>query len=72
MTALNTNLPDNNGKFGQFGGQYVPETLMAALEEVESAYSAFTSNPNLQEKLQSLLHNYSGRPTALYLSLIHI
>ena len=66
MTTLNSNLPDNNGKFGQFGGKYVPETLMAALEEVESAYTNFINNNTLQDRLQSLLHNYSGRPTALY------
>ena len=66
MTTLNSNLPDNNGKFGQFGGKYVPETLMAALEEVESAYTNFINNHTLQDRLQSLLHNYSGRPTALY------
>lgn len=66
MTGLNTNLPDSDGKFGQFGGKYVPETLMAALEEVESAYNSFIANPKSLEKLQSLLHHYSGRPTSLY------
>tara|TARA_A100001037_G_scaffold301728_1_gene331874 strand:- start:15532 stop:16734 length:1203 start_codon:yes stop_codon:yes gene_type:complete len=66
MTGSNFELPDNEGKFGRFGGKYVPETLMAALEQVESAYKTFINNQDSVTKLQSLLHNYSGRPTALY------
>jgi len=52
-------------KFGGFGGQYVPETLMPALIELEQAYVNAKSDPGFQEQLQDLLKNYVGRPTPL-------
>ncbi len=52
-------------KFGGYGGQYVPETLMPALIELEQAYVNAKSDPGFQEQLQNLLKNYVGRPTPL-------
>jgi tryptophan synthase beta chain len=54
------------GRFGAYGGRYVPETLMAALEELEHAYDVAKEDPAFQAELADLLHNYCGRPTPLY------
>ena len=54
------------GRFGQYGGRYVPETLMAALEELEQAYDAANADPTFHAELDGLLHHYCGRPTPLY------
>jgi tryptophan synthase beta chain len=54
------------GRFGAYGGRYVPETLMAALEELEHAYAKAKEDPAFQAELDDLLHNYCGRPTPLY------
>ncbi len=54
------------GRFGAYGGRYVPETLMAALEELEHAYEQAKNDPTFQAELSDLLHNYCGRPTPLY------
>jgi len=59
-------LPDANGRFGQFGGRYVPETLMAALDALEKAYREAQQDVEFQERLDELLKNYAGRPTPLY------
>jgi tryptophan synthase beta chain len=56
------------GRFGAYGGRYVPETLMAALEELEQAYALAQNDPGFQAELDELLHNYCGRPTPLYLA----
>jgi tryptophan synthase beta chain len=56
------------GRFGVYGGRYVPETLMAALEELEHAYALAQNDPGFQVELDDLLHNYCGRPTPLYLA----
>lgn len=61
-----TQLPDERGRFGQFGGRYVPETLMNALNELEEAYNTYTQDPEFQAELRYLLDKYSGRPTSLY------
>ena len=58
--------PDAGGHFGPYGGRYVPETLMAPLEELEQAYSTARQDPAFQAELDDLLHNYAGRPTPLY------
>ena len=55
-----------NGKFGPFGGQYVPETLMNAVHEVEEAYEKYSKDPQFQAELTDLLNNYAGRPSLLY------
>jgi tryptophan synthase beta chain len=54
------------GHFGNYGGQFVPETLMHPLEELENAYMQAQADLGFQAELDKLLHNYSGRPTALY------
>ena len=59
-------VPDELGRFGKFGGRYVPETLMNALIELEEAYKKFSKEEKFQKELKYLLHRYSGRPTSLY------
>lgn len=59
-------LPDEQGRFGKFGGRYVPETLMNALIELEEAYHKYASEPDFIAEVQELLKQYSGRPTPLY------
>ena len=54
------------GCFGPFGGRYVPETLVSALEELEEAYLRFSRDPSFQAELKGLLADYAGRPTPLY------
>src|SRR5271170_3168752 len=54
------------GRFGAYGGRYVPETLMAALEELEAAYAAAQADPAFHLELDSLLKDFAGRPTPLY------
>lgn len=55
-----------NGKFGVFGGQYVPETLMTAVHEVEAAYEKYKADPQFQAELAALMKDYAGRPSLLY------
>ena len=54
------------GHYGNYGGQFVPETLMHPLEELEEAYTEALRDPSFQAELDNLFHNYSGRPTPLY------
>ncbi len=61
-----TTLPDAHGRFGAFGGKYVPETLMAALDELEAAYAAARADPGFEQELGTLLRDFAGRPTPLY------
>jgi len=58
-------LPDRRGYFGEFGGKYVPETLMAALDEFERAYRKVSRDRAFRREYESILANYVGRPTAL-------
>ncbi|BAZ37213.1 tryptophan synthase beta subunit [Calothrix sp. NIES-4101] len=58
--------PDINGRFGQFGGKFVPETLMPALSELEVAFHKYYNDADFQTELQSLLRDYVGRATPLY------
>ena len=58
--------PDQRGHFGPYGGRYVPEVLMAPLEEIEKAYFEARHDPEFQNELNDLLENYAGRPTPLY------
>ncbi len=55
-----------NGKYGVFGGQYVPETLMTAVHEVEEAYEKYKADPQFQAELETLMKDYAGRPSLLY------
>ncbi len=59
-------LPDETGHFGPFGGRFVPETLMHALGELESAYREAQGDETFHDQLESLLTDYVGRPTPLY------
>ncbi|MCD9021187.1 tryptophan synthase subunit beta [Cohnella silvisoli] len=59
-------VPDQHGRFGPFGGKYVPETLMNALIELEEAYLKYKDDPDFLEEVRYLLKQYSGRPTPLY------
>ncbi|MDF5734758.1 MAG: tryptophan synthase subunit beta [Nostoc sp.] len=58
--------PDSLGRFGKFGGKYVPETLMPALTELEAAFHQYRNEPSFQAELQNLLRDYVGRPSPLY------
>jgi len=58
--------PDDRGRFGDFGGKFIPETLMAAVSELDNAYRTAQSDPKFQERLGHLLNTYAGRPTSLY------
>ncbi|NDI34364.1 tryptophan synthase subunit beta [Chengkuizengella sediminis] len=60
------NVPDAQGRFGKFGGKYVPETLMNALIELEEAYKHYSKDQEFQDEIRYLLKQYSGRPTSLY------
>ncbi|HEY3738527.1 MAG TPA: tryptophan synthase subunit beta [Bryobacteraceae bacterium] len=64
MTTISQ--PDAGGHFGPYGGRYVPEVLMAPLEELERAYAQARVDPSFQAELEDLLANYAGRPTPLY------
>src|SRR5262245_1465321 len=54
------------GRFGAYGGRYAPETLMAALEELENAYEKAKRDRKFQQRLNNLLTSYAGRPTPLF------
>ena len=55
-----------NGRFGDFGGQYIPETLMAEVQRVEEAYNFYKNDEAFQAELTTLLNDYAGRPSRLY------
>jgi tryptophan synthase beta chain len=61
-----SSLPDLRGRFGRFGGQYVPETLMSALAELETAFFRYKSDPDFQKQLSGYLRDFVGRATPLY------
>ncbi len=62
----NYTFPDANGHYGKFGGSFVPETLLPALEEFEAVYKKCKEDKSFQEEYQKLLKDYVGRPTPLY------
>ena len=64
--TIATDLPDSQGHFGPYGGRYVPETLMAPLEELEQAFHEARRDAAFQAELDDLLKNFAGRPTPLY------
>ncbi|MDP2654804.1 MAG: tryptophan synthase subunit beta [Candidatus Omnitrophota bacterium] len=59
-------IPDRRGRFGEFGGQFVPETLMAVLSELEKIYYSLKSDRKFQTEFRRYLREYAGRPTNLY------
>ena len=61
-------LPDNRGYFGSYGGRFVPETLIPALDELAAAYEEVKAEASFWDEFNSLSHDYSGRPTPLYLA----
>ena len=65
-TVAETTLPDANGRFGEYGGRYVPETLMHPLQELEDEYFRAQNDPEFQVELQYYLREFCGRPTPLY------
>jgi tryptophan synthase beta chain len=65
MSAIPLLTPDSRGRYGPYGGRYVPETLVAPLEELERAYAAARADIKFQAELDLLLHDFAGRPTPL-------
>ena len=66
MTTIDfTRMPDAAGRFGAFGGRYVPETLLTALEELDTAYRAARADPKFLSEVDQLLREFVGRPTQL-------
>jgi tryptophan synthase beta chain len=61
-------LPDSRGRFGEFGGRFVPETVMGALDELEAGYTEATRDPEFKAQLELLHRDYVGRPSPLYLA----
>ena len=59
----------SKGRFGIHGGQYIPETLMNAVIELEEAYNHYKDDPEFNAELTELLNEYAGRPSRLYLCI---
>ncbi len=66
LSSAARSLPDQQGRFGLFGGRYVPETLMGALTELEAAFDQHWQDPAFHAQFQSLLRDFVGRPSPLY------
>lgn len=60
------NMKNNKGRYGSYGGQYIPETLMPAVQELEEAYKRYKNDGEFQRELKELLEKYAGRPSLLY------
>ena len=65
MTTATQTWPDVRGRFGPYGGRFVPETLVAPLEELERAYAEARADQRFRRELDAMLHNFAGRPTPL-------
>jgi tryptophan synthase beta chain len=66
MTAIDlTNIPDSTGHFGRYGGRFVPEALVAALDEIDAEFNAAQADPTFVAELSRLLRDYGGRPSPL-------
>ena len=65
---IGTHLPDSLGRFGEFGGRYVPETVMAALDELEAAVNEAFADPAFHDQRDALARDFIGRPTPIYLA----
>jgi tryptophan synthase beta chain len=69
MTNINSkkyNQPDTNGRYGEYGGRFVPETLMSALSELDNAYEEASKSNDFWNEFNELSSNYVGRPTPIY------
>jgi tryptophan synthase beta chain len=64
--TASSQVPDGLGRFGEFGGRYVPETLIRALDQLDTEYEKARVDEEFQSELDDLLHNYVGRPSPLY------
>jgi tryptophan synthase beta chain len=65
VPSIARSVPDDRGRFGRFGGRYVPETLVPALEELLAAYAAARADPSFQAELDVLLREFVGRSTPM-------
>src|SRR6202451_3040548 len=65
MSSIAQPVPDSRGRYGPYGGRFVPETLMAPLQELEQAYAEARADKTFQAELDALLHDFAGRPTPL-------
>ena len=63
---------DNNGFYGDFGGAFIPEMMHANIDELKNKYIKIINQKSFKIEFEKLLKDYVGRPTPLYLSLIHI
>ncbi|MBI3963109.1 MAG: pyridoxal-phosphate dependent enzyme, partial [Deinococcus sp.] len=63
---MTTTWPDERGRYGEFGGRYVPETLIPALDELTAAYAEAKADPAFQAQYRRILADYVGRPSRLY------
>ena len=61
-------MPDARGRYGEFGGRFVPETVMGALDELEAGYAAARDDPAFSAELEALARDYVGRPSPIYLA----
>jgi tryptophan synthase beta chain len=66
LVNMGYSLPDSKGRFGVYGGRYVPETLVEPLKELEEAYRRLRDDPVFKKELDQILRDYAGRPTPLY------
>ncbi len=66
MKNMCEKIENRKGRYGEYGGQYIPETLMCAVHEVEEAYERYREDPEFIKELDLLLKNYAGRPSMLY------
>src|SRR5262245_42228351 len=66
MTSSTSSVPDSQGRFGAYGGRYVPETLMHALRQLSEEYDRARRDPAFQEQLTHFFQQYIGRPSLLY------
>ena len=57
---------NKKGRYGLYGGQYIPETLIPAVQELEQAYEKYRNDPAFQAELRALMEKYAGRPSLLY------
>ncbi|MBT5217691.1 MAG: hypothetical protein HOM10_08770, partial [Gammaproteobacteria bacterium] len=62
---INREIPDQKGRYGKFGGQYAPETLMPALRKLDKSIRQYLNNESFQKELAEELHQWAGRPTGL-------
>src|SRR5262249_41904077 len=65
MSSATHSWPNARGRFGPYGGRYVPETLFTPVEELERAYDEAREDPKFTSELESLLRDFAGRPTPL-------